>query len=248
MNPASGADPEGSAILPPPPAYSRRHQDAELARVYGRKFSKTLLRRLGNRRERRLVASALDRAWFERFGASPAAPPMSPPPTLLDLPCGAGRFADLLSALPVRYLAADYSAPMLDLCAEALSRAGRADRLAGRLRCDARTIPLPGSSIDLACCLRLLHHFPKPQDRAAILHSFRRVLRGPLVLGFLDADSPKQWMHRRKRALAGTAVRRSLLSKDALADEAAESGFRIVRCWSLSGWFSGQSLALLLPR
>jgi len=248
MVPIAGAKPTDPEPLSALPLYSQRHQDEAEARAYDKKFERGLLRRLGGRREQSLVRRAVRQAWFERFGVWPEAGAPSPAPSLLDLPCGAGRFAPLLCSFKVRYHAGDFSRSMLLLCGEALRRSGQIDRLAGLVHCDARNIPLPEQSLDLACCLRLLHHFPLAADRAACLRSFRRILRGPLVIGFLDANAPKQRLHRVKRSLLGVPVRRSLLSRKELQEEAKAAGFHLQRTWSLSGWFSGQSLALLLPR
>ncbi len=142
-------------------------------------------------------------------------------------------------------MGADHSPHMLQICEETLSEAGYASE--GFFRCDARALALEAQSVDLCCCLRLLHHFPEQEDRQKILRSLRRVCRGPVVLSFLDGESPKQWFHRARLALAGKKSRRTLLSKEELAKECAEAGFQLARRWSLSGLFSGQSLALLLP-
>ncbi len=219
-------------------SYSRRHLDPDEAQKYRGKFERSLFRRLSSRRERRLVEKAVREALEE------IAPAVSEP-RLLDIPCGAGRFAPLLASYGVRYLGADFSPHMLRICGESLSDAGYPAE--GFFRCDARALALETQSVDLCCCLRLVHHFPEREDRAKIMNHLRRVCRGPVVLSFLDGESPKQWFHRTRLALAGKKSRRTLLSKEQLAQESEEAGFRLARTWSLSGLFSGQSLALLIP-
>jgi SAM-dependent methyltransferase len=219
-------------------SYSSRHLDPEEARKYRVKFQKSLFRRLSSWKEGRLVKKAM-KAALEETAPAPA------PVRLLDVPCGAGRFAPLLASFGLRYLGADHSPHMLRLCEQALLDAGFESE--GFFRCDARALALEDQSVDLCCCLRLIHHFPERRDRAKIFAGLRRVCRGPVLLSFLDGESPKQWLHQTRLALLGRKSRRTLLSKKELARECAEAGFEIERTWSLSGLFSGQSLAMLLP-
>jgi ubiquinone/menaquinone biosynthesis C-methylase UbiE len=214
--------------------YSERHLDPGQALAYRDKFRRSLTRRLSDRREHLIVGAAM-RAALAELGRPSAE-------SLLDLPCGAGRFAPLLHAACRSYTAADHSPHMLDLCRAALGGAS-----ARFERADARAMPFAGASFDLVCCLRLLHHFPDRKERLAILRELRRVCRGPLVLSWLDADAPKQWVHARRCELAQRHNRRAAQSRATLAAEAADAGLLLRRTWSLSGWFSGQSVALLVP-
>ncbi len=220
------------------PSYSSRHLDPQEARKYLRKFQKGPLRRLSSWREKRLVRQAIQEALGEIT-------PAKEHPRLLDIPCGAGRFAPLIASMGVHYLGADHSPHMLELCSQTLSEAGHPSL--GFFRCDARAMSLGAQTVDLCCCLRLIHHFPEQEDRSNILANLRRISRGPVILSFLDGESPKQWLHQARLALEGKKSRRTLLTKRQLTQECAEAGFRLTRTWSLSGLFSGQSLALLLP-
>jgi SAM-dependent methyltransferase len=229
--------------LQPLPDYSRRHLDPAQAAAYRLKFRRGLLRRLSARRERLLVTRALELA-LERL---PPARSGQPWPTLLDYPCGAGRFAPLFAGRAAAYVAGDHSPHMLELAAAALDEAGLGARLARRVVGDARSMDLEDDAVDLACCMRLLHHFPERSDRLAILAELRRVSRGPLVTSFLDASSFKQRRHLARRARSGQASRRVLVSPEQFAAEAAEAGWTLVASWGLSGLFSGQRVALCEP-
>ncbi|HHI79260.1 MAG TPA: class I SAM-dependent methyltransferase [Planctomycetes bacterium] len=219
-------------------SYSSRHLDPQEALRYRGKFERSPIRRLSSWREKRLVQKAM-RAALQELA------PAIPTPTLLDIPCGAGRFAPLLASFGVRYLGADHSPHMIHLCHQSLSEAGHPSL--GFFRSDARALGLRSKAVDLCCCLRLLHHFPQREDRAKILAQLRRVCRGPVILSFLDGGSPKQWFHRTRLALGGRQSRRTLLEVQELREEAADAGFQLAKTWSLSGLFSGQSIALLLP-
>ena len=228
--------------LSPLPDYSRRHLDADKARAYRTKFQRNPVRRLSARRERALVrralAGALELVPAERRAA----------PTILDYPCGAGRFAPLIAAAAGGgYVAGDHSPHMVELTAAALAEAGLAERLARRVVGDARTMELEEDAVDVACCMRLLHHFPERADRLAILGQLRRVSRGPAVTSFLDGASFKQRRHLAKRARQGKPSRRVLVTPAAFEAEAREAGWSVAGTWALSGLFSGQRVALLAP-
>ena len=73
----------------------------EQARFYFAKHKQGFWRRVSNWREQRVAARALAMA--------------GEPKSVLDLPCGAGRFWELLARVPDRYLmAADYSQDMIN--------------------------------------------------------------------------------------------------------------------------------------
>ncbi|MDF1799540.1 MAG: class I SAM-dependent methyltransferase [Planctomycetota bacterium] len=224
--------------LAPLPDYSRRHLNPDQAAAYRLKFRRGPIRRLSARRERLLVTRALDAALARVPAASP---------TLLDYPCGAGRFAPLFAGRVAHYVAGDHSPHMLAIATQALREAGLADRLVRTVEGDARHMDLEDDAVDLVCCMRLLHHFPERDDRLRILSELRRVSRGPAVTSFLDAASFKQRRHVAKLRRRGKASRRVLLTPDEFAAEAAATGWRLVDSWALSGLFSGQRVALLEP-
>ncbi|MAE75371.1 MAG: hypothetical protein CMJ85_00690 [Planctomycetes bacterium] len=219
-------------------AYCQRHLDPAEALQYRHKFEKSWTRRLSAWRERALV----DRAVKEALGLLPDVLRAPNSPVLLDLPCGAGRFAPLLVKHANTYVGADHSPHMLAICREVVG-----DRIAHFQQADARDMPFDDGAFDIACCLRLIHHFRNADEQRQILREFRRVVRGPLVLTWLDASTPKQWVHAQRRALSHVDNRRTVLTRGDLEALAGECGWELVSTRSLSGLFSGQSVAVLKP-
>jgi len=222
--------------MEPLPEYSDRHLHREHAAAYRSKFERSLLRRMSARRERGLVERALREALARVESVSPL---------LLDYPCGAGRFAVLFARSAGSYLAGDHSPHMVELTRTVLEEAGLAGKLAGTRVGDARSLDLDDQSVDLAVCMRLLHHFPDRGDRVRILGELARVSRGPLVTSFLDGDSFKQRRHAARIARTKEPSRRVLQSPAAFAQAAEEAGWEVIESWSLSSLFSGQRVALL---
>ena len=210
------------------------------AKAYRGKFDRSMTRRLSARRERLLIERAVDTA----IELLPPVLESREGLLLLDFPCGAGRFAPLLAERVSQYQPADHSPHMLDLCHQALTDAGLVDRSLEGVQADARKMPFEDESFDLGCCIRLLHHFQDPEERSRILKEFRRVNRGPLVLTWLDGDSPKQRLHELRCRLSGRASRRAPMSQQQIQDETGAAGYQLYRSWKLSGLFSGQAVGV----
>jgi ubiquinone/menaquinone biosynthesis C-methylase UbiE len=188
-------------------------------------------------REMKLVARAYQLALAE----------VERPAVVLDYPCGAGRFAPLFAGGADGYVAGDHSPHMIAIATEVLQKAGLGDKLRSTTEGDARSMNIKDNSVDLAASMRLLHHFPKREDRLTILRELRRVSKGPLVASFLDAASVKQKNHMRRCRKRGETSPRVMVTHAEFREEAREAGWELRQTWSLSSLFSGQCVALLLP-
>lgn len=167
-------------------------------------------------RERAIVA-----AWLERC---------APVRSVLDVPCGAGRFHGLLTRASPLALAADAAGPML-------RRHGGAQRL----QASAHALPLRDGAADLVLCSRLLHHFAEGGERVRVLRELARVARRWAIVSHFDAASVQAVRARLRRRPDG----RFSQSLAAFRAEAAAAGWRErARAWILRGW-SEQTWVLL---
>ncbi|MDT8440156.1 MAG: class I SAM-dependent methyltransferase [Desulfuromonadales bacterium] len=161
--------------------FSRKY-DKQHAEAYHHKHRQGLLRVWSHVREEQMARRAL------RLAGNPQ--------TVLDLPCGAGRFWPLLLEQPDRALiAADYSADMLTV-AQSVHR----EIMQGRVQClqtSAFNIDLPDSAVDNIFCMRLLHHIGRSEDRKILLEQFHRVARETVIISLWVDGNYKAW--RRKR-------------------------------------------------
>ncbi len=103
--------------------------------------------------------------------------------SVLDVPCGAGRFARTLGQGGRRVLGVDSA---LEILFHAQKRAGRPGFRPHFLQGDASRLPFPDNAVDAIFCNRLLHHILKPEERAMILRELRRVSRRHVVVSFFD--------------------------------------------------------------
>ena len=194
---------------------NHREYNAERARHYFEKHRRGLWHRVSNWGEHRMAARALAMA--------------GEPKSVLDLPCGAGRFWALLARVPDRVLfAADYSQDMINT-ALAFQPPALVARFSA-FQTSAFDINLPDASVDCVFCMRLLHHLDKEEDRAKMLREFHRVSRDSVCVS-LWVDGNIQASHRR-RSRSRHPVRqdqnRFLLGRSQVEPEFLQSGFDIV--------------------
>ena len=181
---------------------------------YHHKHQKTFGRRISNWREQQMASRALALA--------------GDPATVLDLPCGTGRFWPLLARKQDRtILAADNSEAMLAVAQEV-----NPPELLARVKtfpCSAFDIQLENASVDHIFCMRLLHHITRSKDRLAILREFHRVTRATVALS-LWVDGNYKAMRRQKLEARRTHKRyqnRIVIERAVIEREFAEAGFAI---------------------
>ncbi len=180
--------------------------EPDAARAYRNKHSRTLLRRMANRRELRAVARAL-----RAFDA--------PIDRLLDCPCGAGRLVPTLIDHTKRVVAIDRS-PAMVTEGRAVLAARPATEFVPLLVGSADALPFVDDAFDVTVCHRFLYHLPDVADRARSIAELARVTRRGLIVTYIDAASLKmRWRTFRKRKQSRVAW-----TYDALAAELAPFG------------------------
>lgn len=199
------------------------YQDDRGARRYRELHEKSIFRRARTALERRFLGRVLDR--------------LGPIDTLLDLPCGAGRFWPMLRRRARRLIAADASAAMIAAAPHAPPAAVVAA---------LPHLPFRDGAVDVVFCHRLLHHFADEATRIAFLRELRRVAGRAVVLSFWITGNRRARREEAKRR-AGHARRRFAVSRETLIDEARTAGFRVESVHEkLRGW-SPLAAAILLP-
>ena len=128
--------------------------------------------------------------------------------SVLDVPCGTGRFEPALLAAGKRVVGADLSVPMLAAAREAADLAfaaarGTTDRaLAGLVRADALALPFADASFDLVLSIRFLFHVPR-ELRPKALRELARVSRRFVVVDVRHKYCWTTWSKRLRARLAG---------------------------------------------
>ncbi len=198
--------------------YSRQKADE-----YFEKHQSSFGRRLSNRWEQHMARRAL------RLAGDPA--------SVLDLPCGAGRFWELLAEDPQRELyAADYSEGMLAV-ARQLQPAGIVSRFKA-FQTSAFDIKMDDAAVDGIFCMRLLHHVGEREDRMRIYREFYRVVRDSVCISLWVDGNYKAWRRsqleqdrssgKKPRKRKKDFQNRFIHPRKELEQEFAEAGFTVV--------------------
>jgi ubiquinone/menaquinone biosynthesis C-methylase UbiE len=184
------------------------------SRKYHEKHRRTLGRRLSNWREQQMAARALALA--------------GDPATVLDLPCGTGRFWPLLARRTDRSIwAADNSDSMLDVARE-VNPPDLLDRVK-LFQSSAFAIRMDSASVEHIFCMRLLHHITRAPDRLAILKEFHRVTRDTVAVSLWVDGNYKAFRRRRleARRTYKTYQNRIVLERPVIEREFAQAGFAV---------------------
>jgi SAM-dependent methyltransferase len=196
--------------------FSKKY-DLDHSQNYRQKHQDGLSRRLSNWRDGQLARRALLLA--------------GEPQTVLDLPCGAGRFWEILSEAPNRVLyAADNSPHMIQVAQQSQPR--DIVKNVRAFQTSAFDIDMPDASVDSIFCMRLFHHIYESKHRLEILNEFHRVSRDSVILSLWVDGNLKAWKRKRlerKRARKDSQSNKNrfVLKQSQVEREFEQAGFRV---------------------
>jgi len=193
------------------PSKLETYRDREVAETYDRRWAGAR----GQKRDAR-KAKALRKAMDALEAASGQAPR-----TLLDIPCGTGRFTDLWRDRDFQVLSADLALPML---AEAHAKFPEDSFLAA----DLAKLPFGQDALDVSICIRFLHLVRDPELRITFLKELRRVCRLGAVIDYRHAHTFRVWSRRLRYRLGRRERPPANPSYSQIRHEIAAAGWDIV--------------------
>jgi SAM-dependent methyltransferase len=101
--------------------------------------------------------------------------------TILDLPCGTGRFTGALAREGFEVVGSDISMEMLRKAASIPD--GKQRAIFGYVQANAEHLPLRDDSLDCVVCIRFMMHVD-PATRVRMLREFRRVSRRWVIVDY----------------------------------------------------------------
>lgn len=140
---------------------------------------------------------------------------------VLDIPCGNGRFVDILGSAKT-YLMFDYAPTMLRAALKQHHDKVSPSQMAVA---DVTCIPLESNSVDLTFCMRLFHHVTQPELRIAALSEMARVTRCYVAFSFYCTES---WRYLRRRIRGKKPSGQAIPTRQMIA-EAESVGLKFVR-------------------
>lgn len=162
--------------MPLRPEKLTAYRSDEVARNYDQRWSGSGGRRR-DARKGRVLLGALD---------SLSGNTKEPVRSILDVPCGTARFAELLTQSGFTWTGADLSLPML--------KKGEEKKPSSQLlSADLSNLPFQDNSFDAVVCIRFLHLVRDPELRISFLKELRRVARLGVITGWHHSQSFRVW-------------------------------------------------------
>lgn len=162
------------------------YKDVAVAERYDRERFSSLPGRLFNALEKRIIARAFRDVSREAI--------------VMDLPCGTGRFAEVLLGMGFAVVGIDVSPAMLQVARRKLERFGK--RFETRVADVHELASREQRRYDVALCARVLMHFPL-EAQIRFLASVAQLTKGRVVFT-QSLDSPYQRLRRKIKRLLGT--------------------------------------------
>jgi SAM-dependent methyltransferase len=208
--------------------YKKRfYQSEEVAADYDQHRFTTPRRQRRNLREWEAIRRALAAAEGTR--------------TLLDMPCGTGRFTAHLAGEGYRVIAADISVPMMR---QARAKPGLVGSgIVGYLQADAEHIPLADAAVDCVVSIRFMFHVD-PATRRVILREMGRVARRWVVVDYRHRYTPRWLVWRAGSALGLTRKPFERVSRKGLESEFSDAGLVIRAVFPARRWLSDKWMVL----
>lgn len=120
--------------------------------------------------------------WMKRRAIEKALSLVGPIRSILDLPCGTGRFVPFLAGKGYKVIGADISYEMMTVSKKKTEFFSNCSYL----QCDAEQIPMRDNSIDCVLSIRFMFHLP-PSVRKQSLLEMRRITRRWVIVDFRHA-------------------------------------------------------------
>jgi ubiquinone/menaquinone biosynthesis C-methylase UbiE len=198
--------------------------EGDVARAYEVKHRTGLRRRLTTWREVALARRCLAEA--------------GNPASVLDMPCGAGRFWPMLAEQPARRLTAGDASPAMLEAARAATAPALLARFEWVRELDAFALDLPDNAVEHILCMRLLHHLAQPEDRQRVLRELHRVASGGVSVSlWVDGNVQARRRQRQDARRQREYWNRRVVARGVIEAEFAQAGFRVRRHFDvLPGW------------
>lgn len=161
--------------------------------------------------------------------------------SVVDLPCGTGRFTGHLARAGYQVVGSDISLEMMQQAAKLPSV--QHDNIRGYVRADAEALPFPAKSVDCLMSIRFLFHVD-PQTRRRMLREFGRVSRRWIIADYRHKYSFRYGVWKLSRTLGLTKRPFERVSVKSMKSEFEDAGLRVVKIIAVRRWLSDKWVVL----
>ena len=160
--------------------------------------------------------------------------------SILDVPCGTGRFTGRLAECGFEVIGSDIAIEMMKVARTGI---GGMSGLDGYVRADAESLPFAESCVDCVLSIRFFLHIDAP-TRVGILREMGRVTRRWLIIDYRHKYNYRYTVWRLRRSLRLTDIVLDRVSRAQLDREFAEAGLRVRAVLPVSRVFSDKWIVL----
>ena len=161
--------------------------------------------------------------------------------TIVDLPCGTGRFTGNLARAGYTVVGSDISVEMMQQAAKL--PAVMHENIKGYVRADAEALPFKTKSTDCLLSIRFLFHVD-PQTRRRMLREFGRVSRRWVIADYRHKYSFRYGIWKLTRALGLTRRPFERVSVKSMKAEFEDAGLRVAQIIAVRRWLSDKWVVL----
>ncbi len=145
--------------------------------------------------------------------------------SILDIPCGGGRFSLYLAERGFEVMSGDRSPDMVDITERTLRDAGHS--AAARVL-DVESLDLDDRSLDAIFCFRLFHHIPHKEVRSTVVRELCRVADQYVVMSYFNSRCLNMVRRRTRDRLKGKIYKKYGTPLSEVCDYFANNGFDLV--------------------
>lgn len=207
------------------------YQDARTARNYDKRRFTSLRGRIGDWLDKRAIEKALNACG--KINNS-----------VLDIPCGTGRIAELLLKKGFTVTGADISDEMISVARKKLRSLSHLKLL----KADVESMPFADAEFDCIISIRFMGHIPR-QNRVNMLKEMKRASRNFLIIEYCVKQALPCIERRLRKYLKRERLPLrwpwQIISKKELEDEAKAAGLRIVAVYAKLRYLSDSCMVLM---
>jgi ubiquinone/menaquinone biosynthesis C-methylase UbiE len=209
-------------------AYKKEfYRDTDVAAEYDKRRFTTPARQRRNLRKWRAIQKAL----AETTGVH----------TVLDLPCGTGRFTGDLARQGYLVVGSDISFEMMRQAAVSPDVAH--EGIVGYVDADAEGLPFRNASLDCIVSIRFMFHVD-PTTRRRILREMGRVSKRWLIVDYRHRYTARWVLRQLRYSLGLISHQTERVSRRGLRSEFHDAGLTILRVISVHSWMSDKWIVL----
>jgi len=146
--------------------------------------------------------------------------------TILDLPCGTGRFTGALAREGYEIIGSDISLEMLHKAASQETQTGQQLSIRGYVQANAEALPLRNDALDCVVSIRFMMHVD-PVTRVRMLREFGRVSRRWVIVDYRHCYTFRYVLTHTLGRLGLGRTPLSRVSRKELDQEFCDAGFAI---------------------